>query len=523
MVIVDSVSEGDLSPVTPAIDNTTGVTKMNWFSATGKTGNFVFAYVTLKAVSSAGQSCSLDLEVKELTDASANTIPRTVRDGVFEISPITIEVSPSIETLYVSETQQFTATVKDQNGDPISGINITWKSSNTTVGTVSPVSATTGTNGTATTTFTALVGGKTTIKASSETTSGKADVTVLNTNHAMCREVDQFGNPINLTTDFSTSDTCAVSWVKLVNISGLNPDQTTWKWILPNGSLYPSSFMSKKWCEIKGGIAQVCTFAAYLNIAGEAPANISGNWHVDFYYDNEKQFTESFTIATDSVLTQIEVTPSTKELYVSETQQFTATLKDQNGENPMAGINITWTSSNTATGTVSPASAITGSDGKATTTFTASASGTTTVKASYGDVSGTASVTVQKKEETSSAKRGGGGGGGSSGPPDMDGDGMSNLEEKTAGTDLNDPCDPNPDCIACLAKRGLTPTPEAKKPTAAVPAAMPTATETPTATPTLEPTATPTSTPKQPGFDAVFAAIAGLLAIAYLKLRRKRK
>jgi len=91
VVIVDSVSEGDLSPVTTGIDNAAGVTKMTWFSATGKTGDFVFAYVTLKAVGNTGDKCSLDLDVKELTDASANTIPHTVTDGTFEVNPTLME------------------------------------------------------------------------------------------------------------------------------------------------------------------------------------------------------------------------------------------------------------------------------------------------------------------------------------------------------------------------------------------------------------------------------------------------
>ena len=60
-----------------------------------------------------------------------------------------------------------------------------------------------------------------------------------------------------------------------------------------------------------------------------------------------------------------------------------------------------------------------------------------------------------------------------------------------AGTDENDPCDPDPECAACLATK-----PAAK--------------------------ATPTPTPTEPGFEAVFA-IAGLLAVAYLVLRKKRK
>ena len=86
VVIVDSVSDGNIGSLTSSMDNITGVTKMSWFSITGKTGNFVFAYVTLKAVGSVGQQSSLDLDVKILTDAGGNSITPTVEDGVFEIS-----------------------------------------------------------------------------------------------------------------------------------------------------------------------------------------------------------------------------------------------------------------------------------------------------------------------------------------------------------------------------------------------------------------------------------------------------
>jgi len=86
VVVADSISDGTIGSVTSSIDNSAGVTKLNWLSITGKTGDFVFVYVTLKAVGSVGQTSTLDLEVKGLTDTSANPITPTVEDGVFEIS-----------------------------------------------------------------------------------------------------------------------------------------------------------------------------------------------------------------------------------------------------------------------------------------------------------------------------------------------------------------------------------------------------------------------------------------------------
>jgi len=76
-----------------------------------------------------------------------------------------IIVSPSTARLEVGDTQVFTATAYDKNGDPMQGIIITWSSSDKEVGDVSPKSGITDGNGNATTVFTANHVGTITITA----------------------------------------------------------------------------------------------------------------------------------------------------------------------------------------------------------------------------------------------------------------------------------------------------------------------------------------------------------------------
>jgi hypothetical protein len=93
------------------------------------------------------------------------------------------------------------------------------------------------------------------------------------------------------------------------------------------------------------------------------------------------------------VLTTITVSPSSITVSRKSTQTFTAIAKDQLG-NPMKGIVISWSSKVRSIGTVNPVTAITGTNGQATTKFTASASktGQTIVTARSGTISGGGTV-----------------------------------------------------------------------------------------------------------------------------------
>ncbi len=84
---VEGVSDGDMGPVTYHIENDPGVTKMVWNTTDAQTGDFVFAYVTLKAVGSAGDTSPLDLEVREFCDCDTVDIMCDVVNGTLEVTP----------------------------------------------------------------------------------------------------------------------------------------------------------------------------------------------------------------------------------------------------------------------------------------------------------------------------------------------------------------------------------------------------------------------------------------------------
>jgi len=86
VVIVDSIANGNLGALAASsFDNITGVAKMSWFSATGQTGTFIFANVTLTAVGNRGDTSALDLDVKTLVDTGDIPISHDVDDGLFTI------------------------------------------------------------------------------------------------------------------------------------------------------------------------------------------------------------------------------------------------------------------------------------------------------------------------------------------------------------------------------------------------------------------------------------------------------
>ena len=144
---------------------------------------------------------------------------------------------------------------------------------------------------------------------------------------------------------------------------------------------------------------------------------------------------------------------------------------------------------------------------------------TTTVTAtSRGDPSETDSIIVTTTVVAVEGEGGRVGGGGGGAPKDSDGDGYTDIQEMLAGTDPNNPCDPNPESAACLALRPATPTP--------APAVTPTPAPavTPTVPPAVTPTPTPTPTPPPtviPWVWIIIAIVAAAIIVSVVYVLRR--
>lgn len=287
-----------------------------------------------------------------------------------------IAISPSTTTLDVGQTQQFTATGYDQNGN-IMSISPNWSGTNA--------------NGL----FEATNPGNYTISASQNGISASASVTVNQIYEGVpvpgTIQAENYDNMNGIQTE-STSDNGGgenIGWVEagdwcdyLVNVANAGM-YTVYFRVAADGTGSKSIQLQANNSTATANFTATGGWQSWETVSAEINLN-TGSQTLRLYFPvdginvNWIQLEEGIETP---VLTSIVVSPSSATLDVGQTQQLTATGYDQNGE--VMNINPTWNNAD--------------NNGL----FTASNSGTFTVTASQNGVSGSATITVNEIENVS--------------------------------------------------------------------------------------------------------------------------
>jgi tetratricopeptide (TPR) repeat protein len=111
--------------------------------------------------------------------------------------------------------------------------------------------------------------------------------------HSMASNIDESTNSvITRTYEFSTADSKAYSWLSLGNVGA---GTVEWRWYSPDGNLYKT---------ISVNIAPYSDGAnwpsynvwSYIDVAGDYPSGLPGDWYVDVSLDGHNLVTEHFSV-----------------------------------------------------------------------------------------------------------------------------------------------------------------------------------------------------------------------------------
>ena len=253
--------------------------------------------------------------------------------------PTTVSITPSEVGLAVGESAQLAAEVRDQNGQVMTGVTVTWISSNTTAATVTSAGL-----------VRAAAAGTATITATAGQASGTVEVTVSLSPRPTTVSVTP--SDVQLVVGESAQLAAAVRDQNRHIMTGAT---VTW------ASSSPAIATASSTGRVHGIAAGTATVTA---TAGSA----SGSAAV--------------TVSPAPQPTTVSVTPSAVQLVVGNTAQLAAEVRDQHGQ-VMSGVTVSWTSGNTTAATVTSGGLV-----------SAAAAGTATITATAGSASGSAAVTV---------------------------------------------------------------------------------------------------------------------------------
>src|SRR6266513_4824424 len=241
-----------------------------------------------------------------------------VQDYLAKIVPTvpvaSVTVTPATASLTVGQTVQLTATLRDANGNPLTGRVITWQSSNNAIASVNGSGLVTGVG----------PGGPVTMTATSEGQSGTATVNV-----SLAPVASVMVSP------------------SAANIAITGTVQLTATPLDANGN--PLTGRAISWSSSNNNIATV-------NGSGLVTGVTAGSGTITATSEGQSG-TASITVA-DAPVASVTVTPPSASVPAGQTVQLTATLKDANG-NVLTGRTVTWASNNTTVATVNSSGLVT--------------------------------------------------------------------------------------------------------------------------------------------------------------------
>jgi uncharacterized protein YjdB len=253
----------------------------------------------------------------------------------------TVEVTPASATLNVNGTQQLTATLRDADGNVLTGRSITWQSLTPSVATVSASGRVTG-----------RAAGSSTVRATSEGVSGEAVITVTAVLPAVATVTVA---PATASVNVGATQQLTVT---LRDASGniLSGRAVSWQSLSTTVATVSSS----------GLVTAVAAGTATVRATSEG---VTGD--------------ATITVTTVAVpIASVTVAPATVNLLVGGTQQLTVTLRDGSG-NVLTGRPVSWQSLTPGVASVSSSGLVTGLAG-----------GSATIRATSEGVNGTAAITV---------------------------------------------------------------------------------------------------------------------------------
>ena len=258
-------------------------------------------------------------------------------------SPVvtTVTVSPASASVAAGATSPLQATVKDQNGNVMTGQTVTWSTDNAAAATVSSSGVVTG-----------VAAGSATITGASAGVSGTSAITVT------------ASPPVVTTVTVAPTSASVVA-------GATTPLQATVK--DQNGNVMTGQIVT--WSTNNAAAATVNSTGVVTGVAAGS-ATITAT-------SSGKFGTSAITVtASAPVVTTVTVTPGSASIVAGATTPLQATVKDQNG-NVMTGQTVTWSTNNSAAATVNSSGVVTGV-----------AAGSATITATNSAKRGTSSITV---------------------------------------------------------------------------------------------------------------------------------